>query len=298
MSKTEHRQSLDLLRFIAAFGVVVAHALASPRDWVGHLSLAVFLILTAFLAVQSAQRGGGRYAIGARAKRLLVPWLVWSAFFRLLDLVFSHHPDKFRLLHDPWSLLYGSAIHLWFLPFVMGAMVLVAPAVRWITTPERVAVASAGLLVLSVPLYWAHGRLGMPEPLPQWAVALPSYAVGLLLGVALPMGPRVGLWAKVAGAALSLVALAVSGPQPWVAMPLISVACFALFWEAPLRGRWLPGLGQVAFGIYLIHPFFMLLCYKLFGQGVNLMFAACLTFLMSWAAVWVLRLIPVFRRIS
>ena len=59
-----HRPSIDLARFVAAFGVVVAHAYVSPNDWVGHLSLGLFLILTAFLAVQSAQRAGGRVPDG------------------------------------------------------------------------------------------------------------------------------------------------------------------------------------------------------------------------------------------
>ena len=57
------RLPVELVRFVAAFGVVVAHAQASPRDWVGHLSLGVFLILTAFLAMQSMQRAGGRYKL-------------------------------------------------------------------------------------------------------------------------------------------------------------------------------------------------------------------------------------------
>ncbi len=293
-----HRQSIDLVRFVAAFGVVVAHAFASPRDWVGHLSLAVFLILTAFLAVQSAQRNGGRYPFLARARKLVLPWLVWSAFFRLLDLVISDSPEKFRLLSEPWSLLYGSAIHLWFLPFVMVAMVMVEPAVRWITTPKRVSLAAMGLILIAVPLYYAHGRMDPPQPVAQWLVAVPSYCLGLLLAIAEPMGARAARQVKLAGGALSGVALLTSGLQPWVGTPLLSLAIFLVLWDLPLKGRWLPMIGQAAFGIYLIHPFFMLVCYKLFGPQVNLFFAACLTFLMSWAAVVVLRMIPVLRRIT
>ena len=87
------RLSVELVRFVAAFGVVAAHAQASPRDWVGHLSLGVFLILTAFLAMQSMQRAGGRYKLVPRMRRILLPWLFWCLFFRLVDyaLVAQHY---------------------------------------------------------------------------------------------------------------------------------------------------------------------------------------------------------------
>lgn len=294
--KSPHRQGIDLARFIAAFGVVVAHALASPRDWVGHLALALFLILTAFLAVQSAQRAGGGYAFVPRARRLILPWLVWSAFFRLLDMAISDRPDRFMPLTDPWSLLYGSYIHLWFLPFVGLAMVLVAPVVRHVTTPERLIMASVLLLGISAPLFWAHEALGMPEPLPQWAFALPCYVLGLLLAVAGPMGKT---WVPlVTGLLLTALSEVLGQGAPWAATILIALVGFEVFWRLPIRGRWLSALGQVSFGIYLVHPFFMLVVYKLMGPEVNRMLGAVLAFLMSWAAVAVLRRFPLFARVT
>lgn len=291
-----HRQGIDLARFIAAFGVVAAHALASPRDWVGHLALALFLILTAFLAVQSAQRAGGSYAFLPRARRLILPWLVWSAFFRLLDMAISDRPDRFQPLTDPWSLLYGSYIHLWFLPFVGLAMVLVGPAVRLITTPARLIVAAVGLVVLTAPLFWAHEAMGLPEPLPQWCFALPTYVLGLLMGIAYPMGRAVVPMG--ATLVMSLLALWLGHLQPWTWTLLVAVAGFELFWRLPVSGPWLKPLGQVSFGIYLVHPFFMLVVYKLLGGDVNRMLGAVLAFLMSWAAVAVLRRWPPFARVT
>jgi fucose 4-O-acetylase-like acetyltransferase len=291
-----HRQGIDLARFIAAFGVVVAHALVSPRDWVGHLALALFLILTAFLAVQSAQRAGGTYAFWPRARRLLVPWLAWSAFFRLLDLVISDRPDRFTPLTDPWSLLYGSYIHLWFLPFVGLAMALVGPAVKWVTTADRLLLACLLLLGVSAPLFWAHEALGLPEPLPQWAFALPCYALGLLLGVARPIGRANGV--LLTGILLTGLAIWLGGAAPWTFTLLVGLAAFELFWRLPLRGVWLPPLGQVSFGIYLAHPFFMLVIYKFMGPDVAPLLGAVLAFVLSWAAIAVLRHIPLFARIT
>ena len=49
------RDSIELARFVAAFGVVIAHAVLSPKDWFGHTALSLFLILTAFLMAQSTE---------------------------------------------------------------------------------------------------------------------------------------------------------------------------------------------------------------------------------------------------
>lgn len=291
----QHRQSIDLARFIAAFGVVAAHVNGTPDDWVGHLSLGLFLVLTAFLAVQSAQRAGGHYPFLARARRILLPWLVWSAFYRLLWLRVSDQPERFRLLSDPWSLLYGSVIHLWFLPFVALAMAAVGPAVRHIRTPAALYWACGGLLALSAPLLVLHTWGHLPQPLAQWSFSVPLYGLGLLLGIAHPMGR---VMAPVAATALMTgFAAGLQGELPWPWTIGGAVLLFELFWWLPLRGRMLPMMGQAAFGIYLSHLFFLLLSYKLFGAGTDRFVLTCTTFLMSWAAVTLLRRIPFMARL-
>lgn len=297
MSKSaSHRQGIDLARFLAAFGVVVAHAEASPRDWVGHLALAMFAILTAFLAVKSAERAGGSYAYLPRARRLILPWVVWSVFYLAVEMAISDGPDRLHLLRDPWRLLYGGYIHLWFLPFIGFAMVLVGPAVSFVTTPERLWAAAVVLLGVSAPLFWAHEVLHLPEPLPQWAFTLPCYGLGLLLAKAQGMGRSVvafgaGLW-------LSVLALWMGQGAPWTLTIFAGLLAFEISWRLPVRGAWALHLGQVAFGIYLIHPFLMLVVYKFAGPDVPVMAGAFLDFLLAWAVVAVMRRIPVFARIT
>lgn len=294
--KSSHRLGIDLARFIAAFGVVVAHAEASPRDWVGHLALALFAILTAYLAVQSAERAGGSYAYLPRARRLILPWLAWSLFYRMVETVVSDDPDRFRLLSDPWSLLYGSYIHLWFLPFIGLAMVLVSPVVRHVTTPRRLTVALVLMLGPSAFLFWAQAALDLPQPLAQWAFTLPCYVLGLLLAKAHAMGRPVA--ALVAGTVLTGLAIWLGQAAPWTFTLLAGLAAFEISWRLPIRGAWALHLGQVAFGIYLIHPFLMLVVYKFAGPDVPVMAGAVLDFLLSWAVVAVLRRIPLFARIT
>lgn len=295
-----HRQGIDLARFLAAFGVVLAHAEASPTDWVGHVALALFALLTAYLAVRSAERAGGHYAYVPRAKRLLLPWVAWSLFYWLVEAAITDGPDKFRPLIDPWSLLYGGYIHLWFLPFIGLAMGLVGPSVTYVTSPARL-MGAAGLLVgLSAPLFWAHEALALPEPLPQWAFTLPCYALGLLLAKAHGM-ERTEI-ALMTGVALAILAIWMGQAAPWTFAVLAGLVGFELFWRLPLRGRWALPLGQVAFGIYLIHPFLMLVLYKfipgLTGPETPFLLLALLDFLFSWAVVVVLRRTPAFARIT
>jgi peptidoglycan/LPS O-acetylase OafA/YrhL len=293
---SSYRQAIDLARFIAAFGIVAAHAYAMEEDWVGHIALGLFLVLTAYLAVQSALRAGGRYPFLARAQKLILPWLFWSLVFRIVLLKVNHGPDRFAILSDPWSLLVGPMVHLWFLPFVMLAMVAVEPVARHVTTPRRLGVALAGLVLISLPMFWAIRYLSLPVPLPQWLFAVPVYGLGLLMGVAHSMN-RVS-WPLVASVAMTAGALVFSAGAPWAYTILGAVLAFELFWRLPLQGDWLPKLGQVAFGIYLIHPFFMLVVYKFAGAEVDRFLATLVVFVMSWAATVLLRRMAFFRRVT
>jgi peptidoglycan/LPS O-acetylase OafA/YrhL len=175
-------------------------------------------------------------------------------------------------------------------------MVLVEPAARIIQTPRALAVALVGVVGLSVPLFWALGVPGLPVPAPQWLFALPVYVLGLLLGLAHHLG-RPG-WAMLAAAVMSVIAFALSDGALWSFTIVLAVLAFEAFWRLPLRGRWLPFLGQAAFGIYLVHPFFLLVVYKLCGAEVDRALAAVLTFVASWAAVLLLRRTAFFVRLT
>lgn len=288
------RSALDLARFIAAFGVVVAHVQAAPRDWVGHLSLALFIILTAVLAIGGFQKAG-RYSMRARFWRLMLPWLVWCAFYWLVDYDVSDRTELFVWPQNPWTVFSGPSIHLWFLPFVMVAGFVVQPVGRFVTSPRRLIWALAGTVAVGVPAFWAHLSAGVPQPIEQWLFAAPVYLFGLLLGIALPMGRAV--WVVAAMAALTLSSLVLVAPAPWIFQGLLALLIFLALWHLPLSGPLPQFLGREAFGIYLMHPFFLLVIYKFLGPDLGWLVNAVLAFGLSWGASMILRQIPVLNRL-
>ena len=283
------RTALDLARFFAAFGVVVSHVQASIHDWLGHLSLGLFLILTAVLAAQSFVRAGN-YSMRARMGRLMIPWLYWCAFYWLVEMDVSDRAEVFVWPAEPWTIFAGPSIHLWFLPFVMVAGLMVAPVGRFVTSERRLLIALAGFVVLAVPSYWVHLDAGFPQPVEQWFFGLPMYLAGVLFGLALPM--RREAWVVAAVALVTAVSALTTQPEPWVWQGLIAILIFWALWYLPVPGPIPEFLGREAFGIYLMHPFFLLVIYKFLGPDLGWVTNSALAFTMSWAAAMILRKIP------
>lgn len=288
------RTALDLARFFGAFGVVVAHVQASKLDWVGHLALALFLILTSVLAAQSFVKSG-QYSMRARWRRLMLPWLFWCAFYWLVELDVSDRAQVFVWPSEPWTIFAGPSIHLWFLPFVAVAGLLVAPLGRFVSDARRLALALAGFATIAVPAFWMHQNMGFPQPVEQWFFGLPLYLLGLLFGFALPFGRVV--WVVAAMALVTVVCTLIMPDQPWVWQGMIGIAAFWALWYLPVPAALAAFLGREAFGIYLMHPFFLLVIYKFLGPDLGWVANAALAFTMSWAAAMILRRIPYVDRL-
>ncbi len=282
---------LDLGRFLAAFGIVLTHALVSPTDWVGNLSLAYFHVLTGWLAAQSAMRAGG-YPLGRRAWRLALPFLAWSAFYLPVEWWIADAAGREALLGNPMLLLTGPSLHLWYLPFLILTLPLVWPLVQAARGRRGLALACAALVLLGVPQMALHGWGGLPFPLPQWAFGLPLLAGGILLARCEALGLT---WLPLAALALMAGAGWVLTGAWWAApMGLVAALLFEALRRLPLAA--LPWqIGQAAFGIYLLHPFVALFVYKVLGAEVHWLPLTLLTFAGAWAATLALLRLPGLR---
>lgn len=281
-----HRPCVDLARLLAAFGIVWAHAHA-PGEEVGYVALALFLVLSGFFATRSLHRSRGAVRFLARVPRLLVPWLVWSLIYRLVGLRVADGPVA--LLSDPWSLLVGGWLHLWYLPFLMAAML----AVPLVARIADLRIACALLVPVSVGLLLVHGRGDLPVPLPQWCFAFPPFLWGCVAAMAETRGRS--LLPLIAAAAISALTFALTA-EPWALALLVAALLFRWVWQLPDIdfGR---DAGRMAFGVYLVHPLFILVAYKLFGAEAPAAWVAIFAFAASFLGIVVLRRVPGLGRV-
>ena len=299
-AKPGYRRSLDLARFVAAFGIVWDHARAPYAD-VGYTALALFLVLASFLGMGSYVRNGGPGFWATRAMRIAVPWLFWCVIYRLIYEVISDAP--FAALSEPFSLLIGPFIHLWFLPFDMIALSLIPLLSRWLRRPRDLTVACFLLVAVALPLGWLHAQVGLagwfvsmanaPQPLPQWYYSLPIFLYGALAAA----GHRMGLvWMPLAAAAVISASLFVAAPEFASVQMILAALVFEAVWRIAIPGTWATKLASYAFGIYLMHPAFMLVAFKFFGPDVNRSAAALFTFFTAWAATAIFQRLPGLNR--
>lgn len=118
---------IDILRGVAAFGIVGCHLILAPRtpagDWLTHfcdMNVAVFGVIAGFFTCASLDSGAS-HDIARRLKRLLSTYAVWMLVFLAASAAFkiAAHDDLGQYANPRfWSgvvFFGGSSAHLWFL---------------------------------------------------------------------------------------------------------------------------------------------------------------------------------------
>lgn len=282
---------LELQRFLCAFGIVWYH-MNAPHKVLFHVALPLFVVLAVFLSVVSLQRGGETRFWRARVRRILIPWLAWSAFYIAVEMARGEPSYLTQIAGNPLLILVGPTITLWFLPFLLLASLIVVATERWMRRDGDV----ERLLMLAVPVaagsYWVYNHATLPEPLIPWSSVLPSVLYGLVVVYARDRGRPWAPLAFLGGLVLMTTALhSLDG--------VVALLFAALFFELGLRVRlpgtiWLIG-GRLSFGIYLMHPFMMLVYYKLLPFGWPPTVGALTVFTASAAATFILTRLPIAR---
>lgn len=179
---------VDYCRLIAALGIVWFHTEA-PGERIAYAAVPFFIVL---LSLPS------RSGLAERARRLLVPFVVWSGIYAALRVSNALHAgsDPFDWWR-PWMVLTGTSIHLWFLPFAF-LVALAAPLLR------------ASRAVLALPVLAAAGLALVEEPLAypwyQWSFGL----IPALVGFAYVQTGRLALLSLI----VSFAVLTVFRPAP------------------------------------------------------------------------------------
>lgn len=175
---------LDLLRILASIDIVSGHL--HGHHILGGIGLPVFALTSVAMTVRKPDIHDLRTLVNQKAQAILAPWVFWSGVYAmwLLGLQYLHREP----LSDPFSpnmLLYGTSIHLWFLPFILAANVaamrLQHAARRYPHLPVVPLSVAAGVVLMFA---CALARLHLPPmtPLSQWLFCIPAIPLGFAVG--------------------------------------------------------------------------------------------------------------------
>lgn len=191
------RQDIEHCRVLAAYGVICYHN-GGFGNQIGYAGLIIFLILSVYLAGDSSPRSPAD-----RARRLLTPWLIWFSFYGIIR-VFAGKTLLNTQLSPLASVLFGTASHLWYLPYALMVLIFVDQA-RRLFSPQSVAYfgASMAMLSLAASAVWREPSILIGYPWAQYAHATPAVFAGLFfMGMnAIPVGVRYAATLGILGAA-------------------------------------------------------------------------------------------------
>jgi peptidoglycan/LPS O-acetylase OafA/YrhL len=260
---------LDVLRFLACFLVIVLHCIPAVPAGVGHAGVALFFSISGFLIGRVLMGSEGlSYFYARRFLRIypayfctiallaalsLTPFfhnpalrgLVWHNIQYYLTFTFQLSPDGDKLpLLIVWSLCVEEVFYL-LLPFLF-----------LLRKPARIAIALAIIVgVLLVPRFYL-----LPDGSGTWYL----FPLNLFFGVFLAIGkPRLRSSFPVVAVAATAVVIA-NGFAGWFHSfgPLSALLCTATVWSLAVYDGKLPRLfepvrwmGQLSYGIYLLHLF-------------------------------------------
>jgi peptidoglycan/LPS O-acetylase OafA/YrhL len=186
--------ALDAARVIATFGIVSVHVAEAQGQSLAHAALGRFgtsfyIIVAALFVVRSAERETRTFSseFKRRSSRLLRPFLIWSLVYGLYYGVLGRSLGySWSGLTQWWGPVAGTAVHLWFLPFIFFWGL-----VAFLLTPRLRVLSATTLLfwgaLVSIGLYWfcyrrLHFAVSRPllwkyhlHRLDRWIVEIPPF---------------------------------------------------------------------------------------------------------------------------
>lgn len=194
----------DAARLIATFGIVWthvcdAHDLNIRVGTLGRFGTSYYILAAALFTVRGYQRASNRNFIeeaSRKAKRLLLPFVVWSAvYFAYYFQLSSRTGESVAHMTTWWGPAAGTALHLWFLPFIFvwglwgswaaPKLMKVPTAALWIGGSIACAAVywfayTKVFFWVDRPWLWAHHL----HRVDRWIDEAPFYVTAIVLGTA------------------------------------------------------------------------------------------------------------------
>ena len=301
---------IDVLRGVAALGIVGCHLLLAPRTAGGDLvtalcdfNVGLFAAVSGFLMCGSKGEKGWLGYVGKRARRLLPTYFFWSAVFILATVTFDLLLDGGQLnpKYGTW-VFWGKVVfagdastHLWFLACLFYVQVLLwcafrACASRWFGVMWIVL---GGLLVC---VSGSSAAWFCRYPLRLAVFLVTGYGMGCCLQGGLLEACRKYNWLVWCCALAVLTLHVVAGQRvpgfvkDWLAVGPVLLAFVG--WE-PQRERVVKVaavLGATSLGVYLVHPLVTRGLSVVAGRFVQPPFSAWVV-LGDWVLAWGISLV-------
>jgi peptidoglycan/LPS O-acetylase OafA/YrhL len=301
---------LDVLRFLACFLVIILHSIPAVPPGVGHAGVALFFSISGFLIGRVLMSSEGlAYFYARRFLRIypayfatiallgllaLTPFfhtpgmggLVWRNIQYYLTFTFQLSPDGNKLpLLIVWSLCVEELFYL------------LLPLIFLLRKRGRIAVALCVIVgLLLIPRFHL-----LPDGSSTWFL----FPLNLFFGVFLAISqPRLRSWFPLVAVAATALVIA-NGFTGWFHSfgPVSAILCTATVWSLAVYDRKLPRgfepfrwMGQLSYGVYLLHLFCVSLAARSFGMlrvHPAMYYAAVLALTTATAvfAAWVLQIV-------
>jgi peptidoglycan/LPS O-acetylase OafA/YrhL len=289
---------IDFLRIMAAVGIIWFHTEGAPYALIGYAGLPAFLLIYFSLVIKQSRAHTTGEFVRRRWDRLLKPWLFWSAAYGLCRVIKAAHTMDVSSIERMFSvetLLVGTRIHLWYLPYAFASGLLLHVLNRRIReTNDLMVVFAATFLGISA---LAAGAISLQTyhlapPLPQWEFGLAALPLGLAVGRALTIPSRrtqMLLLSVVCTTTVGTSAILTSLGWGSTAIPYslaMLLVCLAYGWQINGNGL-IATVAPLTLGMYLLHPLVICgLTQFLPAEGHYAAFvilAACVSGAVTWA---------------
>ncbi len=287
-------------RVFAAACIVWFHAANDGplSGFFGGIGLMIFCYLS-FL--QTSDDRSIFRALQRRAMQLLIPWAAWWLFYAMIDLLREGgFPQELKNATSILPFLSWPIDHLWYLPFVFISSLGVFLLFYFFSqTAKRLQAAYAlglALVVLSLLAFIE----GLPPPFGIMVTVLPTVGLGIAYGhcINMPSRQKRALWLTVIAAliAVACVPIWLFGDRTTaIAYTGSSVLMIAFTTISLPRSRFLMRLSTLTLGIYLAHPFAILVLWKYTPAGTSQWLFALSVFALAAFMTAIMRKIPYVR---